>query len=401
MTEQYINKTSLPPAVASADLPSASSPDLILVPAHPLEYVHTWYLNAGEWRGPLTMEQYLDREESLKKQDLTKDGHLTAWILTSTALPKNMDGSRPILAACESMLKHAYIARDGQLHKVLAHGVASVYTRPEYRGKGYAGRMMNELGKALRSWQHDPREEHFSVLFSDIGSQYYPRFGWKVFPSTHILLKPLSIAISKKIKAALSLPEVEDIRAKDLPSLPTVSHVEHELRSKSKANPAVSHLAIRPDLEHLGWHHAREDVQCRILGDPYPAIKGAISTPRGLALIWNRVFSNNPQENHLVVLKTVIPAALETEPDSVVEKTLAALLLRAQEEAAAWNMHMGVEIWSPDKYVMGAANLLQQTQGAKQVELITRDKEHVCCLRWDEKEDEEVVWVANERYEWC
>ena len=181
--------TSTPEPVPKNLRPASTSVDLVIVPATDLEYVQTWHLNAGEWRGPLSLEQYLRRERTLQNLDLTKDGKITAWILTSDQLPPNADGTRPILASCETLLKHAYLAKNGKTQKILAHGIGSVYCRPEYRGNGYAGRMMVELGKAVQTWQQsNGTKGTFSVLYSDIGVNFYSQRGWKVFPSTHIHL---------------------------------------------------------------------------------------------------------------------------------------------------------------------------------------------------------------------
>ena len=59
------NAVARPPPVNAEALPSSSSTDLVLVPANPLESTQSSRLNADEWRGPLTIEQYMEREEFL------------------------------------------------------------------------------------------------------------------------------------------------------------------------------------------------------------------------------------------------------------------------------------------------------------------------------------------------
>ena len=408
MTDKYLHIESGPPAIGPDQLPAASSPDLEIVPVTPLEYVHTWHLNFDEWRGPLSMRQYIDREEFLLHTDLSKDGQITAWILTSRSLPRNADGSRPIFAACESMLKRAYVAHEGDLQEILAHGIASVYTRPEYRGKGYAGRMLKELGPTLRGWQRPRDQRHFSVLFSDIGNTYYSRFGWKTFPSEHITLQPVSsIEVVTKLRTSLQLPEVRDLTAEDVSKIPAISYLEQELRESSSAAPKKYFVAVCPDGKHFSWHHAREDIQCKILGLPYPEVKGAMHTATGIALVWIRILANEHKDNQLVILRTILPPPTKDLPSEDLSRILAALLLRAQLEAGKWNMYNGVELWSPDKSVLGAAELLAGSEleagpePKKLVEVISRDKEHVCCMQWAGDESDEIVWVANERFEWC
>jgi GNAT superfamily N-acetyltransferase len=392
--------TGTPEPVPKNLRPASDSEDLVLVPATDAEYVQTWHLNAGEWRGPLSLEQYLRRERTLQTIDLTKDGKITAWILTANRLPPNADGTRPILASCETLLKHAYLAKDGKIQEILAHGIGSVYCRPEYRGSGYAGRMMVELGKAMETWQQpNGTKGTFSVLYSDIGVKFYSQRGWKVFPSTHIHLKPVDQSTYGNIRAKSKLPDVKDLAAEELPSLPMIDQLEQELGSLSRSKPGVPHVAIRPDMPHFQWHIAREEIQARDLGvaGGLPIVKGAIHRETGTALIWSRVYASKEEQNQLHILRTVIdPSRDAAEPE--IQSALAALLLRAQLEASTWNMHNGVEVWSPSDAVVTAAQSLHE---GKKIEVITRDKEHVCSLKWVGGSDEEVVWVANEKYAWC
>ena len=389
--------TSKPLLIDPNSLPSARSPDLKLEPATFLEYVQTAYLNADEWRGPLTMEQYLRREDVLQAVELTKDGRITGWVLTTDSLPKNSDGSRPIFASCESILVHAYVVRDGALEKIQAHGIASVYNRPEHRGKGYASRMMANLAERLETWQCPAgTRNRFSVLFSDIGQSFYAKHGWRVFSSTHIHLH--SLDRTAYISGKSSLPEVKELSLEDVMILPTVDHFEHRLQRSSEADPGITYVAIRPDLEHFEWHFARDEVQTEIMGKRFPRVKGAIHRPTGLALIWHRVYAAQKSDWQLHILHVVVPPLAEDSEEA--ESAMAALLLRAQLEAHEWEMAAGVEVWDPSELVIASAQKLRSKEQGK-VEIIIRDKEHLCSLRWAAEANEEVVWLAKEKYGWC
>lgn len=60
---------------------------------------------------------------------------------------------------------------DGQnvvpVEEVVAHGIGSVFTPPECRGKGYARIMLTLLGERLK--YHNGEAAGFSALYSDIG----------------------------------------------------------------------------------------------------------------------------------------------------------------------------------------------------------------------------------------
>ena len=115
----------------------------------------------------MSLSLYIRRETHLENQTFTKDGGITFWVLVDSALPPN---KRPLLGSCESFRKRALVARAGKLEDVVSHGIGSVFCNPDYRRRGYAQRMMDELGKKLDTWnQQDGKKTDFSVLYSDIG----------------------------------------------------------------------------------------------------------------------------------------------------------------------------------------------------------------------------------------
>jgi GNAT superfamily N-acetyltransferase len=398
-TKSVVNGHDTPPPVEPFALPPATSSDVVLVQGTDAEYAQCGRLNSDEWRGPLTVQQYMEREKCLGDQALTRNGRATCWILTSIQLPKNPDGTRPILACCESTLARAYVARAGKIKTVVSHGIGSVFTRAEHRGKGYAGRMMTELAKHLSTWQQpNGNKASFDVLYSDIGSKFYSRYGWKPFPSTHIHLAPMPPSAYEI--ARRDLPKVEDLVAEDLQNLPATLYVEHELLEESQLKPDQPIVAFVPDLDHFAWHHAREDFVSKALGLEHPSIKGCIHRPTGTALIWARVFAAKREEWQLHILHTVIPPQMKHSALGL--KALSALLLRAQLEAARWEMLGGVEVWDPSEMVIESAQSLRIDVHDK-LEVVHRDQEHVCSLRWigAGNDVDDVIWRFNEKYAWC
>lgn len=156
-------------AQSTPTFPSRNSPSLSLTHPTPAEKLAAWSLNAQVWAGPLSLPDYMQREEVLSNQDLTRDGGITFWVLVDTSSPSSP--SRRILASCETIMKRALIARDkAQVEEVISHGIQSVFCDPELRGHGYAGRMMEELGNMLHTWGQDgAKKTAFTVLYSDIG----------------------------------------------------------------------------------------------------------------------------------------------------------------------------------------------------------------------------------------
>lgn len=150
------------------DLPPSDSLDLALLHPTPEEKIATWNMNGQAWRGRMDLPTYVRRETHLEDQAFTRDGGVTFWILVDISLPPN---KRPILASCESLRKRALMARgNGLLKDITSHGIGSVFCDPAYRGRGYAQRMIIELGHKLDYWQQETGQRaSFTVLYSDIG----------------------------------------------------------------------------------------------------------------------------------------------------------------------------------------------------------------------------------------
>jgi hypothetical protein len=385
----------MPSAIPLSDLPSLKSTNVELVVARDTEHLQCSRMNGAEWRGPLTIEQYLKREKHIMAQNLTKGGKEAGWLLTCSTLSPDQQGNRPILASCETIPSQAFVARNGKLDSALIQGVGSVFTRPEHRGNSYASRMLTDLGQKLETFQQsDHTRSPFSILFSDIGQNFYSRLGWHAFPSTHIQLAPIDTDEYQNIIAGL--PATKDLVAGDLKSLSTVATVEEELIRRSKAEPETSFVALAPDCDHFEWHHAREEFICKALNRPFPHIKGAIHEPTGISVVWNRTFAAEKKEWTLHILHTSIPSTGRDSHDSI--NALAALFVRAQHEAFKSDMAAGVEIWDPSEAVLRAAEVLRK-EGDK-IQVIERDQDHVCSLRWSGAEGK-VEWLYKEKYTWC
>ena len=167
--------TVYPAAAPPSKLLDANSPELELVLATPEESIQCALLNYKSWSGPLAQEAYLRRERHLASQEAALNGAHSGWILVDKSDTKH---PRTILAACESIKKRAFVARRGgerAVEEVVVFAIGSVFCREEYRGRGYAVRMMAELQERLETWQQKAGQKTtFTVLFSDIGKVWTP-----------------------------------------------------------------------------------------------------------------------------------------------------------------------------------------------------------------------------------
>lgn len=382
-----------------AALPDAQSPDLHL--SHPTagECQTVWKLGSLAWTDALSLPQYLEESAYLTTVPLAKDGVMTNWILTDKNLPPDQ---RPILCSCETFRKRGFISdRDGNLTEKIIHGVASVFCDPVLRLRGYGSRLMRELAEILRTFQAETTMSIGSVLYSDIGKKFYADLGWHPFPiNNHIELDP---------SALLEEPRATQILSRDLERLcgEDEGMIRKELTSASP-NGKIRMMLV-PDLDHMLWHHKKEEFVCDKLFRKQPEIKGAIVGQPGNRMwaIWTHRFYGDPEsassENTLYILRLVVENRATTsasdaeEGDSQVEQ-MRAILQTARAEAAEWKLHR-VMLWDPTSLVL---ELVRRT--GIQHRRIEREHEGIASLLWygegNGKEDT-LEWLGNEKYGWC
>ncbi|KAI1478358.1 hypothetical protein F4774DRAFT_165363 [Daldinia eschscholtzii] len=412
-------------------LPDATSPSLVL--AHPTdaEKRRTWSLNHREWGGALTLEEYLKREPYLTTIPLTRDGGMTHWILTDSSWSADSssggDGStRPVLASCESIRKRVLVAApdDAEVHDGVGHGIGSVFTYPEFRGRRYAARMLNELGPTLRKWQaHGGRDAVCSALWSDIGKTYYAKKGWAAFPSLHVEFPSTSAKQSGEEAEATSEKgkKITPITYDNLE--PLCQRDEQLLKDKltrTARETRRTSVAFAPDHDTLRWHLYRDDFISSILfkttspqetnsnSSVAPFIRGAIAGPEGRRVwaVWSRNYggngapADNIDKNKLYILRLVIePEASEETNESPAEdirEAFTAVMQVALKEASRW--HLGqVNLWNPSPTV----KKLIDRSGLRH-RWVERDEDSIPSMMWYGDENvRNVEWVANEKYCWC
>ncbi|KAI1336935.1 hypothetical protein F5Y15DRAFT_418502 [Xylariaceae sp. FL0016] len=451
-------------------LPDADSPALVLTHPTEAEKNQTWSLNHGEWGGALSLQEYLDREPYLTTIPLSADGGMTHWILSDTheASPGD-DKQRPVLASCESIRKRVlYVpkatvtAANGNsaglsiadVREGTGYGVCSVYTYPHFRGRRYAGRMMGELGPALRTWphrQHDKtplpavdedahtqstggvtihgagEEAVCSALWSDIGKKFYAKKGWVPFPSSHVEIAGLSdhelelvSSTTTAAAAAADASATEPITYANLSSLCAEDELLLcELLLRHAQATGRTSFAFAPDHDALRWHLYRDEFIAKLVfPDRAPSeLKGCIArttpssttaTAAGTAqnkkpsrvwAIWTRNYAaadpaSCADKNTLYILRLVIEDERASEDE--LAAALRTVLDAARREAGIW--HCGkIHMWNPTALVQ---RLLEQSGIAHQ--MVERDTDSIPSLMWyGDDETDNVEWVASEKYCWC
>ncbi|KAJ8124617.1 hypothetical protein O1611_g9023 [Lasiodiplodia mahajangana] len=256
------------PNVGQPSLPNSQSYDLHL--AHPTkeERIKIWSRTFASWGDSLELPEHLQQSLFLQTVPLSRNGGMTMWILVDKTLAPDQ---RPILCSCETYYKRSLVSGpDGKVGEAVVHGIASVFCFEEFRHRGYAARHMRELAKALHTWQSD--KVVGSVLYSDIGRNYYAELGWVPNATNmHIEFPPV-----RGPKPSL----VRDVARSDLPEL--CKKDETMIRSAmATRTPGARRLTILPDLDHMRWHIAKEDYATEYLFKKLAEAKGAIAGPPG------------------------------------------------------------------------------------------------------------------------
>lgn len=338
---------------------------------------------------------------------LAKDGGITRWVLVDKNLPPDQ---RSILCSCESFRKRSLVGDiGGNVTELVIHGIASVFCDPAYRHRGYAGRMMRELARELQSWQVEPNECVGSVLYSDIGKNYYASFGWHPIPNnSHIEFPSLF---------APKLPRATHLLSEDLEKLCKEDETMVRKTMASTSNGNIRMMLV-PDYDHMLWHHRKEEFVCDRLFGKKPQFKGAITGQPGnrVWVVWAHRFYGDPESvssgNTLYILRLVIEnqnvvSTFSSEgresPDNAEQlrlhvEQLKAILQAAQAEAAEWKL-THVTLWDPAPLVQ---ELIEQA-GIQHCK-VERQKESIACLLWYGKSSgmgDSPEWIGNEKFAWC
>lgn len=376
-----------------------TSPNLIITYPTIPERTRTWTATHPNWGGALTLQNYLERENYLLDIPLARNGGLTQWILTEDSAAASTAIERPVLSTCDTLRKRAlFRGKDGVVREAWAHGVGSVFTYPEYRGKGYGAKLMSLLGETLAKRQREKEGEAVcSILFSDIGKKFYGNVGWKPFESTHLAFLATATA---EVDAALSYISNDDI--------PLLASVDEQLIRKTlaapNASPAKTRVAILPDTDTLLWHMHREDFMCKHIFSRTPSARGVLYTPPGrpnsrVWAIWMRGFYGglaNPEKNTLHFLRFVVENG-ESMADEELSKAVGAIVRASQSEAQEW-LCPNLELWNPEERIRKLVADMPDLGG----KFVVRESDEICSLNWfGEGSTEDVEWIANEKFAWC
>ncbi|KAF2418990.1 hypothetical protein EJ08DRAFT_702884 [Tothia fuscella] len=379
--------------------PSISSPKLSPAPttfsqATPSQILQVCTMNYPSWGSPLTLPAHITREKHLSEQPLTKNGKWKTWILTLVD-SDSPDGE--IVASCETFEKRILVGvedGDGVIGEEKGYGIASVFTRKEYRGRGYAGVLL----RGLKEWFDglDGERGVCSVLYSDIGKSFYTKLGWDPFPSKQIILElnPDDIVTSDAQAECRVIEGVRLLKQADLEALceRDIDAMKQRFKNETLQPRNQTRIAFLPTYEQACWHWSKEQFHVASRGE-ISEIKGAISASGNVWMYWY----HDVDGGKLKIQRIVI---LDREDEERRIDELALLLQQAVKEASGWGIKK-VIVWNPCEEVRVAARRIGETEGIG-IEEEERQVASIPSLRWKRgRKNEKIVWDSDEFYAWC
>ncbi|KAI1347594.1 hypothetical protein F5Y01DRAFT_307422 [Xylaria sp. FL0043] len=334
--------------------------------------------------------------QSLPSSD-SSDLHLDHPTSDECTHPPNY---RPIFCSCETFYKHSLTSdSNGNVQEAIIHCIASVFCSEDYRGRGYAARLMKELAKILRQWQSDSHEAKVagSVLYSDIGKVYYAKLEWIPNPTnTHVEFPAMEIPRSSLIRDILENELFERCKRDQL-------MIREAMAILTPGTPRRG--VILPDLDHMLWHVRKENFATNHLFKKQAPVQAWA--------IWTRRYygrhDSESSNNVLYILRLVVegdPSANSPRSINVREVGLPedqavyleAVLQAAQAEAAEWHLDH-VQLWEPStcvQHVISNGNIAHAVVGRQ-------DDSNASGLWIDADIDARTqpVWINNEYYAWC
>lgn len=128
----------------------------IFAQATPDQRIACEKLAASAFRGPLSEEEYLEREDFMRNQALAKNGDIRTWCLFSK------DDPNLILATCVTFARKLLLTDRCGSRAATGYCIGSVISHPDHRGQGHASTLLSNVAE----WLDGPGNAFASVLYS-------------------------------------------------------------------------------------------------------------------------------------------------------------------------------------------------------------------------------------------
>ncbi|KAK4042479.1 hypothetical protein C8A01DRAFT_44493 [Parachaetomium inaequale] len=347
----------------------------------------SWKLCGQSWAAPMSMDDYVEREQHMAEHELNRDGGCRYWVLYLKGYP------RQVIASCETTRKPMLISDGNGRPARSGHGyaVTNVYTNPSYRRQGMAAFLLRRVQEQMDA------DSDCSVLFSDSGARYYDGLGWSAFASRSATLTVLPSSASPQQPTSQTRP----LDHSNLPRLCALDELHLTEALNSIPPDRKTRVAFLPTHPSISWHLARAEFDAaKIFSSPpttTPITIGAITATHTAWIYWSHDW-----RNRLLRVLRIVRASRDGGTADQRVGEFAALLGAAVAEARRWGLAR-VVVWNPAEEIkLGCKSVGNaQPEGVKVV-FEDRVEGWIPSLRWNGGRGlEEVAWEQNNGYCWC
>ncbi|KAH9479632.1 hypothetical protein JR316_0008227 [Psilocybe cubensis] len=193
--------------------------DVSIFPATRAQIVESRRRSYEAWGRGMTLEEYLARDAVMDGHEVARDGKLVTWVLARRDDPKSLD----FFCSIETFKREGFVVDAGaeKGREVACYGLASLFTAPRHRKKGYGTHLMRMVHWVLApaEWLPEfPREvwgappdragsgwadaeqvleghggdAAFSTLYSDVGPEIYRACGVVPGAEGWVVTEPVS-----------------------------------------------------------------------------------------------------------------------------------------------------------------------------------------------------------------
>ncbi|KAJ3392061.1 hypothetical protein HDU92_008659 [Lobulomyces angularis] len=306
----------------------------------------------------LTRSQYENQERNLSKTSFFK--YQTQYVLIEHSKPFE------ILSSCETYERSCSISTaTGELVNGRCFSIASVFTPPNHRGKGFASEMMKLLFNILKN-----KGALASNLNSDVGRLFYAKFGWKFFESKNLILPKQ--ALLKWIKFRVELKKVTLDNLKTVLRFFNLNAIKHH---KVKKN--IFFVDPKESFESLEWIYLDTKFLAKVLLNLDMDHFGVFLQETGEFFLWTLEIEKKKLVVHLVNCWS--------------QNSLKKLMVGCLDEVERLQMDV-ISFWNPNLEIFDdVINLGEYSD---------REKSLSCLAILSDDFKGDVEWVYNEKYLW-
>ncbi|CAI2007249.1 hypothetical protein SEUBUCD646_0G03690 [Saccharomyces eubayanus] len=376
----------------------------------------THLANARVWKGLLTLDQYVEREQVLGSSEISQkdksDETISRFpksyqwlgqkyfVLKDTSLPDNGKFSQ-VVSSCETLNRIGYCIHpgsNGKIEPALIVCIGGVFTFENHRGKGYAKSMITKLNEFYDNIRNEAGgvlelKNLLINLYSEVGDYYSP-LGYK---SMHVPLHHLTKLneITEYYCQGGSDANGKYLGFDDYEDLVKLheGQFNKSLMKLHKNNPEKFIFTIAPDIDIFKWFQYRDLFIMKRSGrESQEKLSFGFALSDNSHIIWH----HNWNGNSLIIVRIYIPE----ETIQRKEAKLKQLLSQAIKETQDRGMH-AVEFWDSEIPVKQYPQLFQLLTELEDDSKLFSDNGSISAVRPPKGYTaDKVIWDNNTKFCW-